>query len=287
MNAKTHTVNSAREYIREELTGLYSDTEIISLQRIILSHATGKEYARLFSGTDNLVPESGWDKISKICADLKLYKPIQYIIGETEFYGYKLKVNKYTLIPRQETEEIVDLIVKENRTEGLKVIDIGTGSGAIAISLALNLEKPVVTASDISAEALLVAEENATLNSCKITFLLDDIFKPVLDENKTFDIIVSNPPYVRESEKQLMSENILSFEPGTALFVPDSDPLIFYRFILSFSEKHLTSGGAIYLEINEALGEEMVALTKSYQFTSVKLINDINEKNRIITACKI
>ena len=286
MNSKTQSVNDARKYITGELSGLYPDTEIISLLRIILTHATGKEYVKLFSGGDNLISASDWDKISKICADLKQYKPIQYIIGETEFYGLRLKVNKHTLIPRQETEEMVHLIVRENMPGELKVLDIGTGSGAIAISLAINLKNPVVTATDISANALAVAGENAFLNGCKIIFIHDDICKPAIGRNEIFDIIVSNPPYVRESEKQLMSKNVLAFEPGISLFVPDSDPLKYYRPVLDFADTHLTTGGKVYLEINEVLGKEMVTLTGSHQLTSVRLHKDINGKDRIITAVK-
>ncbi len=286
MNSKIQTVNDARKHITVELSDLYPDTEILSFQRIILSHVTGKEYVKLFSGENNLISVSDWDKISKICVDLKQYKPIQYIIGETEFFGLRLKVNKNTLIPRQETEEMVDLIIKENKPEGLKVLDIGTGSGAIAISLAINLKNPVVTASDISADALTVARENAFLNGCDIAFIHDDICKPALGKSELFDIIVSNPPYVRESEKQLMSENVLAFEPGISLFVPDSDPLKYYRSILGFAESHLTPGGIVYLEINEALGQEMVTLIAGYQFTGIRLNKDINGKDRIITAFK-
>ncbi|RED45896.1 peptide chain release factor N(5)-glutamine methyltransferase [Seonamhaeicola aphaedonensis] len=216
---------------------------------------------------------------------LKKEKPIQYILGETEFYGISLKVNEHVLIPRPETEELVNWIIQEFKDQNseLKVLDIGTGSGCIAISLSKNLPNTKVYALDVSKEALKVARYNAELNKVEIQFIEDDILKPkTKDQSPRFDVIVSNPPYVRVREKPLMKANVLDYEPHLALFVEDNNPLLFYKAICEYSKKNLKESGTLLFEINEYLGNEMLQLLKDYNFKSIELKKDIFNKDRMI-----
>lgn len=212
--------------------------------------------------------------------------PIQYILGGTEFYGMKFKVSRGVLIPRSETEELVDLILKEASKDEISILDIGTGSGCIAISLAKNLPKAKVTAMDVSAVALQIAQYNAKMNQVEIECVESDILKLERLE-KDWDIIVSNPPYVLHSEKEKMQDNVLNYEPHNALFVPDNDPLLFYKKISQLAHKHLTKNGKLYFEINEALGDETVGLLKSFGFVDVKFYQDVFGKNRMVSATKL
>jgi release factor glutamine methyltransferase len=285
MGLKIQTIKDINIYLAEELKDLYPASEISAFASII---KTKFGYTKLqmaaYPGT--IVQPSFAKEIIAISRDLRKGKPIQYILGETTFYNCTIKVNSATLIPRPETEELVDLIIKENKGFSGSLIDIGTGSGAIAIALALNLPGSSVTGSDISEKALATAEENNKINHTEVTFIRDDIFISVPGKYGQYDILVSNPPYVRESEKMLMSENVLGFEPHTALFVPDDDPLRYYSAILRFAENILPKGGRLYFEINEALGSETASLVASFGFSGVTVIRDLNGKNRFIKALK-
>ena len=215
--------------------------------------------------------------------DLLKNKPIQYIIGETEFCDLKFKVNENVLIPRPETSELVYKIVERQKTKDkrqLSILDIGTGSGCIAISLAKNIPGSKVHALDISEKALEVAKENAINNNVDVTFINDDILSLKNNIDTKFDIIVSNPPYVRELEKADMRDNVLNWEPHNALFVSDNDPLIFYRNILEFAKTHLNENGEIWFEINEYLGKEMTDLCKEYGFSDIEIFKDFRGKER-------
>ena len=215
--------------------------------------------------------------------DLLKNKPIQYIIGETDFCDLKFKVNGNVLIPRPETSELVYKIVERQKTKDkrqLSILDIGTGSGCIAISLAKNIPDSKVYALDISEKALEVAKENAINNNVDVTFINDDILSLKNNIDTKFDIIVSNPPYVRELEKAEMRDNVLNWEPHNALFVSDNDPLIFYRNILEFAQTHLNENGEIWFEINEYLGKEMTVLCKEYDFSDVEIFKDFRGKER-------
>jgi release factor glutamine methyltransferase len=222
------------------------------------------------------------NRIFEICDELKTGKPVQYVLGETSFYNCTIKVNNETLIPRQETEELVDLIIKENKDFGGRIIDIGTGSGCIAIALRKNMNEAQVTGIDISDKALDLARTNAILNNVEVSFLKSDIFSFDRRLISSSEIIVSNPPYVLESEKQYMSSNVLNFEPHKALFVSDDDPLIFYKTIILQSAEILIPGGKIYFEINEKKGKDICNLLESSGYNEVKIIDDINGKNRIV-----
>ncbi len=280
------SIKSARKYISDKLSSIYPREEVNALTKIILLETTTLSATELLAESESQLGTSTWVKIKKICAELKDKRPIQYILGKTEFYGLELKVNKHTLIPRQETEELVDLIIRENKSPGLKVLDIGTGSGAIAIALYLNLKEPEVSATDISEDALTIARENCSMHRCKIVFNKDNILKSTPLREGFLDIVVSNPPYVRESEKVSMHDNVLDYEPHSALFVPDSDPLKYYRAIGKSAMLLLKPGGAIYLEINEALSEATGTLISGIGFKSISIIKDLNNKDRILKAYK-
>ena len=219
--------------------------------------------------------------------ELQKQKPIQYLLGKTEFFGLEFFVNQHTLIPRPETEELVDLIIKENKSEsGPHIIDIGTGSGCIAISLKTNLPLAEVSAVDISNEAISIARENAKNNNCFVDFRCLDILEwdHVFDEKETFDVIVSNPPYITQEEKNDMHRNVLQFEPHVALFVEDSAPLLFYDHISSFALKHLNKEGTLYFEINQYLAKETQELLLKKGFSEVLVFKDINAVSRMIKA---
>ena len=210
---------------------------------------------------DLRLSESEMLKIHFAVKDLLKYKPIQYVIGETEFCDLRFKLNENVLIPRPETSELVRMIADSCKLSAVgNILDIGTGSGCIAISLAKMLPQSQVFAMDISEKALDVAKENAANNNENVIFIHDDILSLRNDIETKFDIIVSNPPYVREMEKTDMHDNVLNWEPHGALFVSDDDPMIFYKSILEFSKTHLNENGQVWLEINEFLGKEMLSL---------------------------
>ena len=264
---------------------LESEREKKHLAQLILQHyydvlpldiALNKEFDYNAHATD----------VARCIEMLNRNQPIQYILGETEFFGYPFKVNASVLIPRPETEELVDLVLEDNKTkERLSIIDIGTGSGCIPISLKKQQPTWNITAVDISPEALLVAKDNAVLNNVSINFILDSILLPEQINSKKFDILVSNPPYITNKEKALMHKNVLDYEPHLALFVKDHEPLLFYRACLSYAENHLHPGGKVYFEINEHYSEEMKSLCKNMNFKEIKLIEDLSGRKRIIS-CK-
>lgn len=208
-------------------------------------------------------------------------KPIQYILGEAPFYGRNYKVNSGVLIPRNETEELVHLVIKENPEKGLRILDIGTGSGCIPITLALELEKAEVFGIDISEAALNLAKENAGILKAKVDFRKLDILEEAIPL-KRLDVVVSNPPYVRYSEKEKMHKNVLEYEPHLALFVFDEDPLLFYRVIAEKAKNALNPGGRLYFEINEAFGEATKDLVEGLGYSEVRILKDLNGKDRVL-----
>lgn len=235
-------------------------------------------------------PESSIDPIqTKRLFDAKNrllnHEPLQHILGQSYFYKSVFKINQHTLIPRPETEELVDLIKNENPSHGLKLLDIGTGSGCIAISLALALNQSTVHAADISEEALIIAKENARLNNCDVAFVCLDVLQNELPQFD-FDIIVSNPPYIPEKEASEMNINVTAHEPKMALFVPDEDPLLFYRIISQKAIKKLNPGGKIYFEIHEKFGFETKELLASIGFQQVRVTKDMQGKDRIVSGIK-
>jgi release factor glutamine methyltransferase len=222
------------------------------------------------------------ETIRQFIERINAHEPLQYILGKTWFYGLPFHVRSGALIPRPETEELVDLVIKDHKgKEGLNILDIGTGSGCIAVSLAANMLSCSISAMDISADALQIASENATMNKVSVQYIQHDISLDWKGEEK-LDIIVSNPPYIERPETELMRQNVLKFEPDLALFAPENDPLFFYRTILEFAVIHLNSNGKIYFEINERFGEETKVLMEEFGFQNIDVLKDLNGKDRMV-----
>ena len=286
MGVNIQTIKDIRLYLSEQLNGIYQDPEISALTNIIIKTVTGISKLHHLALPEQYISEINAIKIIKICNELKSGKPIQYILGETNFYNCIIKLNAETLIPRPETEELVELIIKENRGFTGTILDIGTGSGCIAIALAMNLRGSSVSGFDISDGALKIAGENSRLNKVYVSFFRADIFSFDHTINIKTDIIVSNPPYVRDLEKKFMNRTVIDFEPHLALFVHDNDPFVYYRAILELAGKILTVGGKIYFEINEAFGNEVAELLKLFRYSDISIVKDINDKARIIKGIK-
>ncbi|WP_343555359.1 peptide chain release factor N(5)-glutamine methyltransferase [Sphingobacterium sp.] len=273
---------------QHELQTLYDNEEIKAIFFVVIAETFGLTRASYqFRKTDS-VSETDSADIGRILQDLKKHRPIQYIFNKADFYGEVFQVNESVLIPRQETEELVDLIIRNHKSSPkLKIIDIGTGSGCIPITLSKHLNDVLVTTVDISKEAIKTAQENAKNFKTSIQFINADIFEwDYIFSDQQYDIIVSNPPYITPREKQYMSQNVLAYEPELALFIEESAPLIFYDVISSFALKHLAPNGDLYFEINQYLGAEMEDLINKKGFEQVKLIKDINGADRIIHAKK-
>ncbi|MCK4630706.1 MAG: peptide chain release factor N(5)-glutamine methyltransferase [Bacteroidales bacterium] len=272
---------------KRELKEQYSLPELQNFLYLIFQNLMELSKTDIHINPGKEIPDHFMIKINEIINELKEYKPIQYILGETEFYGCDIKIDQNTLIPRPETEELVRWILDETDGDRCKIIDIGTGSGCIAVALAKNNISAKVFASDNSEEALKVARENAGINNTDITFFHFNINLPETSEILgLYDLIVSNPPYVTESEKRQMKKNVLKYEPHDALFVPDSNPLIFFRAILEFAESKLQPGGNIFFEINERFGKQMIQLLEKFNYHHIILRKDINNKDRMIKGTK-
>lgn len=277
-----------RRFIKEaenRLLNLYPKEEVDSLIFRLISSTCCLNRAQFILAKDELLSPEKREKLLFQLERLEKGEPLQYILGETEFYGLTFDVTPAVLIPRPETEELIDLIVRENRFSGLRVLDIGTGSGCIAISLAANLEQSVVQAWDISQEALAIAQKNAKKNNQTVEFCLNDVLSYSGEEmNGQFDIIVSNPPYVCDNEKEEMHQNVLMHEPHLALFVPNHDPLLFYRKIAQLAQSLLKPNGKIYFEINQHFGAETLKLLTDLGYKNSLLLPDIFEKDRMVRA---
>lgn len=263
----------------------YPASEVRWMVRIIFEHLKGYTPVDLVIKAQDPVSDFIAGKVSAVVNRLLAREPIQYIFGQAQFYGLKLKVTPDTLIPRPETEELVDMIVREaGERSDLRVLDIGTGSGCIAIALARNLRFPQVSAIDISPRALDVARENARDLRTRINFSCADALALTPPAAPAFDIIVSNPPYIARHEQADMDHNVLDHEPHSALFVPDSDPLVFYHSIARFALKALTPGGRIYFEINPLYAHDLSAFMQSCGWTGINLIPDTYRHIRFLSA---
>lgn len=273
-----------RTYFIEKLTPLYDAMEAESFFAITLEELKGWKRSDLALDPDATLSGVEIEKWNNVLAQLEVQKPIQYIFGKAHFYGLEFEVNENTLIPRPETEELVEWIVNENKAKGqIAVLDIGTGSGCIAISLAKNLADASVSAIDVSEGALATAKRNAEHNKADVNFILKDILAAE-SLPQSYDVIVSNPPYVRNLEKEEIKENVLQYEPHLALFVADNDPLIFYRKIALLAKGQLSPNVRLYFEINQYLGPETVQMLEDFGFTNVILKKDMYGNDRMVAA---
>ncbi|MBR3615673.1 MAG: peptide chain release factor N(5)-glutamine methyltransferase [Bacteroidaceae bacterium] len=269
--------------INEGLSGSYSTGEITALTRIIATELLGVSQMAFYLKDNITLTAEQKTLLFNTVERLKKHEPIQYIQGYSDFCGLRFKVTPATLIPRPETSELVEWIAADHSGKAASILDIGTGSGCIAVSLANRLPQSKVTAWDISPEALAVATENSKANGCAVAFEEVDIlaYRPT---GKQFDIIVSNPPYIKENEKAAMHSNVLDWEPHTALFVPDSDPLLFYRTIAKKGLQMLAPSGTLYFEINRAHGAETMKMLADFGYTDIELRKDFADNDRMIKA---
>ena len=276
-------MNRITTYIRQSLQDIYPPEEVKALSMLICCDMLGLDALDIYMGKDIILSECKQRELENIIFRLQKNEPIQYIRGFAEFSGRNFKVASGVLIPRPETAELVELIVKEN-PNARHLLDIGTGSGCIAISLDKKLPDVDVEAWDISEEALAIARKNNEELDAQVTFRRQDVFSADGIQGASYDIIVSNPPYVTETEKTEMEANVLDWEPELALFVPDEDPLRFYRRIAELGRELLRPGGKLYFEINQAYGQDMIRMIEMNQYRDVRVIKDIFGKDRILTA---
>ena len=276
-------VASMVDYIRYELKGLYPDSEVKSFIRLVMEKVSGLSLTDVLVAPNRKLSDHHCNAIRLIVNRLKQREPIQYVLGQTFFYGIPIQVDNRVLIPRPETAELVDLILKENKEIEGNVLDIGTGSGCIAIALAVNLPMSKVDAFDVSVDALNVAYDNADANNVLVRFYQYDIINEKEWED-SYDVIVSNPPYICESEQKEMDKNVKDYEPSTALFVKDDDPLIFYRHIADFAQSHLNRNGKLYFEINQKLGGSTSDLLQKRGFNQVEILTDMYGNDRMVRA---
>ena len=293
------TIKQYRAHFNESLKHLYPTSEIDSFFFIISEEYMGFKRIDIVLKSDFLIDKKSLNLMQIATKQLEQEIPIQYIIGKTEFFGLPFNINKEVLIPRPETEELVEQVLKEvsltkicktttdetTNEKQLKILDIGTGSGCIAISLKKQLPSSKISAMDVSDKALQIAKKNADLNKVDINFIHLDILK-TNNLDQLYDVIVSNPPYVRELEKKEMKNNVLNNEPHLALFVDNKNPLLFYNKIAELAENFLTKNGQIHFEINQYLGKETIKLLAEKGFKNIQLKKDIFGNDRIISAFK-
>lgn len=278
-------MNKIVAYIRSRLQPYYTAEEVSALSRIVCCDLLGQAPTDYYLGKDIVLSSKKEQELEDILQRLSRFEPLQYIEGRTLFLGREFWVAPGVLIPRPETEELVELMLKEIPADA-RILDVGTGSGCIAISLAKELPDALVTAWDVSPEALSVARANARKLQADVRFVECDVLACQVDEVGLYDVIVSNPPYVTEAEKADMEPNVLQWEPSLALFVPDDDPLRFYRRIAVLGRDMLADGGRLYFEINRAYGREMVEMLRTMRYVGVRVEKDLSQNDRFVIAEK-
>lgn len=278
-------MNKIVAYIRSRLQPYYTAEEVSALSRIVCCDLLGQAPTDYYLGKDIVLSSKKEQELEDILQRLSRFEPLQYIEGRTLFLGREFWVAPGVLIPRPETEELVELMLKEIPADA-RILDVGTGSGCIAISLAKALPDALVTAWDVSPEALSVARVNARKLQANVRFVECDVLACQVDKAGLYDVIVSNPPYVTEAEKADMEPNVLQWEPSLALFVPDDDPLRFYRRIAVLGRDMLADGGRLYFEINRAYGREMVEMLRAMGYVGVRVEKDLSQNDRFVIAEK-
>ena len=277
-------LKEALEQLKDGLTGIAEPEEVQAMIRVICEDVFNYDPVDVALRQESELPEFAQEKVTDIIMRLRRHEPLQYIVGSARFHGHRFKVTPAVLIPRPETEQLVDLIVDENQSSDLRVLDMGTGSGCIAISLARALKFAQVDALDVSRDALEVARQNAVDLKVKVRFFESDMLLP--QPAATYDIIVSNPPYICWSEREAMEPNVKDYEPGQALFVPDNDPLLFYKAIVPYAAQSLERRDRLYLEINQRFGNEVKRLLQDNGFDEVRIIEDSYGKVRFAAAIR-
>ena len=282
------TVQDVQQLIRQKIHDAYPEPEAGAIAQLVLEHVLQKSRLQLSLQGKEQVTEEQEAQVLEAIVRLQQEEPVQYVLGVAHFYGLDLQVDERVLIPRPETEELVELVLKEHKgQQGLQVLDICTGSGCIPLALVANLTAAKAYGLEVSAGALEVAKDNAEKYKLPVEWLQQDVFKPVQDiAPGSLDIITSNPPYVLEEEKQLMRPNVLQYEPHLALFVPDTDALKYYRRITAVAKELLKEKGKLYFEINERYGQEVRELLLEAGFTEAAVVQDLFGKNRIVRAVK-
>ena len=275
-------LKEAIEQLRNGLAGIAEPQEVQAMIRVICEDVFNYDQVDVALRQESELPDFAPERIADIIARLRRHEPLQYVVGHARFHGHQFKVTPAVLIPRPQTEQLVDLIIDENQGSDLRVLDMGTGSGCIAISLARALKFAQVDALDVSRDALEVARQNAADLKVKVRFFESDMLSP--QPAARYDIIVSNPPYVCWSEREAMDRNVKDYEPGQALFVPDNDPLLFYKAIVPYAAQSLERGGKLYLEINQRFGNEVKRLLQDNGFDEMRIIEDSYGKVRFAAA---
>lgn len=283
MHKKQPDMKETLKKIHSVLDPLYGRREADAIARLIFEYVKGWTPVDMIVKADTELSDFNKSEIDSILTRLKQHEPIQYILGYADFYGMRLKVNPSVLIPRPETAQLVDLIVDENKESDLRVLDICTGSGCIALALARNLRFPEITALDVSSEALAVARENAASLKCRVRFVEADVLE-WMPQREEYNIVVANPPYICEKEKTGMDKNVLLHEPEVALFVPDDDPLLFYRRIAKVSRTGLTAAGKLYFEINPFYLAEIKAMLAVMGYVDIRAEKDMYGRDRFVIA---
>lgn len=277
-------LKEAIEQLKSGLAGVAEPQEVQAMIRVICEDVFNYDPVDVALRQESELPGFAPQRIADIIARLQRHEPLQYIVGSARFHGHRFKVTPAVLIPRPETEQLVDLVIDENPASDLRVLDMGTGSGCIAISLARALKFAQVDALDVSRDALAIARENAAALKVKVRFFESDMLLP--QPSASYDIIVSNPPYICWNEREAMDRNVKDYEPGQALFVPDNDPLLFYKAIARYASESLERGGRLYLEINQRFGTEVKRLLEDSGLDEVRIIEDSYGKVRFAAAVK-
>ncbi|RYE36900.1 MAG: peptide chain release factor N(5)-glutamine methyltransferase [Sphingobacteriaceae bacterium] len=285
------TVGEARIWLKEKLNPIFSAEELPEIQLLILQTITGLTQTQQHIFPENQLSEDQLSMLLLSVQKLETGMPVQYALGEADFFGLKFKVDPSVLIPRPETEELVAWVLEEKRSRARgkkieKILDIGTGSGCIPIAVKKNWSEAAVAGLDISAEALHIAQKNALQNQVQVEFFQQDILSFLPVKEALYSIIISNPPYIVPSEKELMQANVLSFEPHLALFVPETDPLLFYRAVADFASSNLEKNGLLFFEINPKFQHELNELLQEKGFTEITAKTDFSGKVRMLKALK-
>jgi release factor glutamine methyltransferase len=278
------TIAETRKKIKQTLSGLYDDNEIRNFTDLLLFHLLNYSKIELRLKGNEVISQQVEKTLDGMLKRLEDFEPVQYILGETVFFDLPFLVSPYVLIPRPETEELIDWVYKDHLGKKAEILDIGTGSGCIAVALAKNLPLAKISGCDSDEKALEIARKNAKRNGVEVMFFLLDVLNPVPIPDKKYHVLISNPPYVRESEKALMGANVLNYEPPRALFVTDDDPLIFYKAIAELGSEILVPAGTIYCEINENLPKETLQVFVERNYKTAEIRRDINGKSRMIKA---